>query len=132
MRLDGMQAQELPGGLELAIAKSHLERGKGLMRMDPLPARRAMKILKCSSVHTFWMRFSLDLIWLDSDDRVLRVDRDVAPRRAKYCKGAKSVVECNAGEGEAFSAALSGETTAPPVPTGSMPPPGAPPPAAGA
>jgi uncharacterized membrane protein (UPF0127 family) len=108
MRLDGMQTQELPGGLELAIAKSHLERGKGLMWMDPLPVRRAIKILKCSSVHTFWMRFTLDLIWLDADDAVLRVDRSVPPRRVKWCKGAKSVVECNAGEGEAFAAALQG------------------------
>ena len=108
MRLDAMEHQSLPGGLRLAVARSHLERGKGLMGMDPLPVRQGLKIEKCSSVHTFWMRFAIDLVWLDADDRVLRVDSDVAPRRARWCKGAKSVVECNAGEGAAFAQALGG------------------------
>lgn len=124
MRLDGMETQDLPGGYRLAIARTHLQRGKGLMRSDPLPVQRALKLLKCSSVHTFWMRFSLDLIWLDADDTVLRVDRSVGPRSVKWCKGAKSVVECNAGEGEAFAAALGGVGA-----TASAPPLGAPPPA---
>ena len=51
------------------------------------------------------MRFALDLIWLGADGHVVRVDRDVAPRRLRGCRRARSVVECAAGEAGAFLAA---------------------------
>ena len=42
--------------------------------MTPLPAGYGLRILKCNSIHTFGMRFALDLVWLGRDGRVLRVD----------------------------------------------------------
>ena len=51
------------------------------------------------------MRFPLDLIWLDKAGAVVRVDRDVPPRRLKTCLKARSVVEANAGTADAFVAA---------------------------
>jgi uncharacterized membrane protein (UPF0127 family) len=48
------------------------------------------------------MRFGLDLIWLDRDGRVVRVDRDVPPNRVRLCARAKSVVETLAGEADAY------------------------------
>jgi hypothetical protein len=39
------------------------------------------------------MRFALDLVWLDADDRVVRLDRDVRPNRMRSCRRARSVVE---------------------------------------
>jgi uncharacterized protein len=68
----------------------------------------ALRILKCNSIHTFGMRFALDLVWLARDGRVLRVDHDVAPRRMKLCVRARSVLEARAGEGDAFATALDG------------------------
>ena len=59
------------------------------------------------------MRFALDLIWLDRAGRVARIDRDVPPRRMKACLRARSVVECAAGRGDAFAAALRSTTAAP-------------------
>jgi uncharacterized membrane protein (UPF0127 family) len=52
------------------------------------------------------MRFPLDLIWLSGDGEPVRVDRAVAPQRLKCCFRARSVVEANAGAGDAFVAAL--------------------------
>lgn len=49
------------------------------------------------SVHTFGMRFALDLIWLGADGEVLRVDRAVPPRSVRLCRGARAVVEVSAG-----------------------------------
>jgi uncharacterized membrane protein (UPF0127 family) len=39
------------------------------------------------------MRFALDLVWLDSDRRVVRVDRAVPPWRVRSCRAARSVLE---------------------------------------
>jgi uncharacterized protein len=74
--------------------------------MAPMPADHALHIVRCRSVHTFGMRFALDLVWLARDGRVVRVDRGVAPRSIKLCLGARSVVEAVAGEGERFLSAL--------------------------
>ena len=71
--------------------------------MTPLPPGYGLRILKCNSIHTFGMRFALDLVWLGRDGRVLRVDHGVAPRRMKLCVRARSVVETAAGRGRRAS-----------------------------
>jgi len=78
---------------------------KGLARLDAMPPELALHIPRCRSVHTFTMRFPLDLIWLDGSGGVARVDRAVPPRRLKGCVRARSVVEANAGTADAFLAA---------------------------
>ncbi len=73
--------------------------------LDALPPTLALHIPRCRSVHTVTMRFALDLIWLDRDGRVVRVDRGVPPGRMRSCLRARSVVEAGAGTGDAFLAA---------------------------
>ena len=77
----------------------------GLARLDELPPDRALHIPRCRSVHTFGMRFPLDLIWLDGDGKVVDVDRNVPRRKLKSCRGARSVVETGAGQADAFLSA---------------------------
>ena len=107
-RLAGLQAEALDGDLTLIVARSFRERRRGLAKMTPLPAGYGLRILKCNSIHTFGMRFALDLVWLARDGRVLRVDHHVRPWRLKLCMRARSVVETAAGEGDAFAAVLDG------------------------
>ena len=107
-RLAGLEEVTLDGGLVLLVARSFRQRRRGLAKMTPLPAGHGLRILKCNSIHTFGMRFALDLVWLARDARVLRVDHEVVPRRMKLCVRARSVVETGAGEGDAFAAALDG------------------------
>jgi uncharacterized membrane protein (UPF0127 family) len=104
-RLAGLEEQTLDGGLTLLVARSMRERRRGLAKMTPLPAGYGLRI-KTSSIHTFGMRFALDLVWLARDGRVLRVDRGVGPARLKLCLRAGAVVETAAGGGDAFAAAL--------------------------
>lgn len=108
-RLDELPARSLDGGLRVAIAVTRRQRGLGLARLDSMPRTAALHIPRCRSVHTFGMLFALDLIWLDGRGRPVRVDRDVAPRRMRSCFAARSVVEANAGEGDAFIAGLEEE-----------------------
>jgi uncharacterized protein len=67
----------------------------------------ALQLVPCRSVHTAGMRYALDLVWLDGDGRVVRLDRDVPPWRLRTCLRARSVVEARAGDGPAFARALS-------------------------
>lgn len=105
-RFDGLPRTELAGGRVLIEARTHRSRRRGLARLDALDPMHALHIPQTPSVHTFGMRFALDLIWLDGQGRVVRVDHDVAPRRMRFCRKARSVVETVAGEGDAFLAQL--------------------------
>jgi uncharacterized membrane protein (UPF0127 family) len=73
--------------------------------MDSMAPDVALELTPCRSIHTFGMRFALDLIWLDRAGRVLRVDQDVPPRRFRTSWRARSVIEVPAGGAERFLAA---------------------------
>jgi uncharacterized membrane protein (UPF0127 family) len=67
-----------------------------LLGLALLPAERAERGLLLPgtrAVHTFGMRFPLDLIWLAADGSVIRTDLGVPPRRLRSCPHARSVIE---------------------------------------
>ena len=64
--------------------------GLALRRQSP---SEALLIPRCRSVHTFGMRFPLDIAFLDGDGRVLRLARSVPPNRLVSCRGAAAVLE---------------------------------------
>jgi uncharacterized protein len=101
-RLDPLPASPLPGGLHVHVARRPAERRRGLARLDDLHPRHALRLEPCRAVHTFGMRFALDLIWLARDGGVVRVDRAVPARRHRLCLRARSVVETRAGEADHF------------------------------
>lgn len=107
LRLADLPAIELPGGLHVHEARTWVARRDGLGGLPELPSDRGLWIAPCRSIHTFGMRFSLDLVWLGSADEVLRVDADVPPRRQRTCLSSRSVIEVPAGEGGRFAAAWS-------------------------
>jgi uncharacterized membrane protein (UPF0127 family) len=80
--------------VEIRVAHGFRERLVGLAwRRHP---RHALLIPRCRSVHTFGMRFPLDLVWLDAAGRPVRVERAVQPRRVRRCREAAAVLECPA------------------------------------
>ncbi len=108
-RFEGLPRRELGGGLVVIEARTHRSRRRGLARLDALAPEHALHIPQTPSVHTFGMRFSLDLIWLGGDGRVVRVDRDVPRGRMRLCRKARSVIETVAGRADAFIAAGAAE-----------------------
>ena len=78
----------------------NVREARGLDRLRGLSATapgEPLHIPRCRSVHTFGMRLPLDLVWLDGDGSIVRVDRAVPPRRVRTCLRARSVVEAPAG-----------------------------------
>jgi uncharacterized membrane protein (UPF0127 family) len=80
----------------IAEARTPLARLRGLAWRDDAPG--ALHLPRCRSVHTFGMRFPLDLFWLDAAGEIVRVDHGVPPRRFKSCRRARSVLEVRSPE----------------------------------
>jgi uncharacterized protein len=110
-RLGRMPVRELRDGLRVHEANGVRARGRGLGGLREFPPERALR-LQGRAVHTFTMRFALDLIWIGRDGAVVRVDRDVPPRRHRGCARARAVVETRAGCADRFiSAGVAGYTS---------------------
>ena len=91
-RLCGLRRVSLLGR-ELAVAETRVSRLLGLTLLDRADAGEGLLIPRCRAVHTFGMRFPLDLIFLDRAARVIQLRRALPPRRFAACAGADSVIE---------------------------------------
>ncbi len=88
-------------GEELAsrahLASDPLSRMRGLLGRRGLPAGEAIILRPGSSIHTFFMRFSLDVIYVDRDGAVVKVVRDIPPFRLSSARKARDTIELQAG-----------------------------------
>ena len=81
----------------LLAAFDSASRRKGLLGRDSLEDGSALIIAPCQAVHTFAMRFAIDVLFVARDGRVLKVRRNVGPRRIAAAWRAFAVVELPAG-----------------------------------
>ena len=92
-RLRGLEELSWPGGPRVFVARSLLSRLLGLAFLAELPRDCGLLLPRCSTVHTFGMRFALDLVFVDADGDPVRIVRDVGPRRIIRRRGAAAVLE---------------------------------------
>jgi uncharacterized membrane protein (UPF0127 family) len=79
------------------LAGDGANRRKGLLGRDGLAAGEGLWIIPCEAVHTFGMRFPIDLVYLDRKCRVVKIRSNVRPWRLSACLRAHSVIELAAG-----------------------------------
>jgi uncharacterized protein len=91
-------------GLVVPVASGLRSRLLGLAWLEEREAGPGLLIPGCSSVHTFGMRFALDLVFLDRAGRPLGVRRSVPPRRVVWWREAAAVLEVPAGQGGELAA----------------------------
>lgn len=84
-------------GNRIETADRGPRRRKGLLGRDGLAPGQGLWIVPCEAVHTFAMRFPIDLVYLDRRRRVLKVRHSVPPGRISACLRAHSVIELPAG-----------------------------------
>jgi uncharacterized protein len=80
------------------LADRWYRRMKGLLGRSQLPRDEALLLSPAPAVHTWFMRFPIDAVFLDRDLQVLAVKPNVRPWRAVHQRGAKAVLELAAGE----------------------------------
>jgi len=77
-----------------------LSRMKGLLGRRSLPAGEGLLIRPAPSIHTFFMRFPIDAVFLSRAGEVMKISADVRPWRTRSCRRAYAVLELAAGEAE--------------------------------
>ena len=91
-------------GVRARVAATFRERAKGLIGSPPPPPGEGLLIMRCNAIHTFFMRYPIDAVFLDRNMRPVKTVRGIRPWRlivwggwrarcvletAHYCPGDK-------------------------------------------
>jgi uncharacterized protein len=87
--------------LRLYHAHTFAQRLGGLLVRERLREREALVLAPCASVHTCFMRYSIDVVFVDKTGCVLKLVEQLAPWRAALCWRAHAVLELAAGQARA-------------------------------
>lgn len=82
----------------VVVADRPLLRMRGLLGRRDLHADEGILLKPAGSIHTHFMRFPIDVVFLDREGRVLDLRSTVVPWRIARRRGAKAVLELHAGE----------------------------------
>jgi uncharacterized membrane protein (UPF0127 family) len=84
-------------GDAIDVADDSAARAKGLLKRDRLDEGSGLWIVPCEAIHTFFMRFTIDVLFIDRKHRVRKAVKRLAPWRMSMCLPAHSVLELPAG-----------------------------------
>src|SRR5208337_4150537 len=87
------QTRGIALGREIDVADTSSARRTGLLKHERLESGTGLWIVPCESVHTFFMKFPIDLVYLDKKNRIRKVRSAVGPWRASACLAAHSILE---------------------------------------
>ncbi len=80
------------------VADTLKSRSVGLLNRASLDPDEGLLITPCDSIHTFFMRFPIDLLYLDEEFKVVKVVPNMGPSRMSFCLGkARHVLELKGG-----------------------------------
>lgn len=91
------QTRETVLGESVDVADTSAKRRVGLLKHEGLEPGTGLWIVPCESVHTFFMKFPIDLVYLDKKKRVRKVRNAVPAWRLSACLTAHSILELPAG-----------------------------------
>jgi len=81
------------------IAQDFMSRSVGLLNRSSLAEDEGLLIKPCSSIHTFFMKFPIDVLFLDKNGKVVSIEQSLAPwRLAGSIWAGYMVLELSAGK----------------------------------
>ena len=84
-------------GESIDVADTSAKRRTGLLKHQRLEPGEGLWIKPCESVHTFFMKFPIDLVYIDKHRKVRKVRHAVPAWRVSACLVAESVLELPSG-----------------------------------
>ena len=87
------------------VADTSAKRRTGLLKHTALNEGEGLWIVPCEGVHTFGMKFPIDVVYLNRKKKVLKIRERMPRRRVSFCLRAHSVLELPAGMCAATSTA---------------------------
>lgn len=88
------------------IADTSQKRRTGLLKHTHLAAGEGLWIVPCEAVHTFAMKFAIDVVYLSKQKKVLKIRDNMKKSRISMCLRAHSVLELPAGWAEKVGLAV--------------------------
>lgn len=82
---------------DVELADSMWKRGRGLLGRSSLAPDEGMRFEPASSLHMLFMRFAIDVIYVDRDERVVKLVRNFKPWRFSWARGARTAYELPVG-----------------------------------
>ncbi len=82
----------------VVVADSTMRRLRGLLGKRDLPSGHGVLLRPAWSIHTAFMRFPIDVVFLDADQIVIKIVPNLSPFKTASCRGAREIVELRAGE----------------------------------
>ena len=82
---------------QTVMANTSERRRTGLLKHESLPRGEGLWIAPCEAVHSFWMKFSIDVLYLNKKKQVVKIRSNMVPWRLSACFRAHSVLELPAG-----------------------------------
>lgn len=79
------------------VAATAWSRSKGLLGRAGMGEQEGLWIQPTSSIHMWFMRFPIDVVWAAGDGRVLKLVEHIGPWRMSFCRGAKVALELPVG-----------------------------------
>jgi len=86
-----------PLGDSIELADTSAQRAVGLLRHRGLEPGHGLWIVPCEGIHTFFMKFAIDVVFIDRKHEVRKVARALKPWRLAFCLPAHSVIELPPG-----------------------------------
>ena len=81
----------------VGLALTRAERRHGLLGQDSLDLSAALVLSPCWSIHTMFMRFPIDVVFVDRDGRAMRIVKELAPWSIAVAPRAHAAIELSAG-----------------------------------
>jgi uncharacterized membrane protein (UPF0127 family) len=94
---------------DVALALTRAERRRGLLGRDHLAPTAGIVLSPCCAIHTMFMRFAIDAVFVDRGGRAVRIVKGLAPWRIAVAPGAYAVIELAAGRLDAGDVRLDDE-----------------------
>ena len=89
------------------VANSFWPRFRGLIGSKPLQPGKGLLIVPCSSIHTHFMSFPIDVLYLNREREVVGIDHSLPPwRLGRFFKQVRCVLELPAGTAQATGAVV--------------------------
>ncbi|MGE5605758.1 MAG: DUF192 domain-containing protein [Bacteroidota bacterium] len=83
------------------VADDFITKLRGLMFYREMPGIDGLLLCACQMAHLFWMRFPLDLVYLNREKAVVFIETKYPNQLGRFVKNAYYVLEINAGTGKA-------------------------------
>lgn len=80
------------------VARNPLERARGLLFRDRLACEEAMVITKCNAIHTCFMKYAIDVVYIDKQGFIKKIVHNLKPWRFSASKNAATAIELLSGE----------------------------------